>query len=202
VNDVEMFEELTTWHEEFLVDVENRARLRVASRAVAFAELKIRIGPARPIGADRKAALAKCAAARDRITAVLPGVRTGVLYDEAERLLARAVDVGVVNYQLGAPGEEAFDHVRDIRAGSRSAIKADFCLAALIESGRLIPPTAARCVKCRIARPVENLNAFTSPTSWETIYTCHDRLPSAEDRLGLGPWMWWSDKWGQPCTNE
>jgi hypothetical protein len=199
VSDTDLFEDLTTWHEEFLVNAENRARLRVAARAIAWAELKIRYGPARPVGADRKSALAQCAAARDRITDMLADLRTWVLCDEAESLLGEAVDVGAVAYHLGAPGEEAFDHVREIRAGRRSGITANFYLAALVESGRLVPATAARCVKCGIAAPLASLDAFTSPTSGKRLYACHLPSPTPEDRLGLGPWLCSIDTWGEPC---
>jgi hypothetical protein len=200
MSEAEVFEELTAWHERYLVDDENWERFLSAHKALALEELAIRIGPARPAGAERKAALAQCTAARDQLTAALKGVKTGVLCEEAEDLLARTVDAGLVTYRLGTPGDEAVARVREIRAGRRPKFRADHALAALVESGRLVAPTAARCAKCHVMRPMAALDVFTSPTSGETIYACHGEQHPPEDRLGLGPWDDLLDSWGQPCS--
>jgi hypothetical protein len=196
----EVFEELRAWHERYLVDDENWDRLLSANKMLAWLELSIRIGPARPAGAERKAALAKCTAARDHLTLALKGVKTGVLCDEADHLLAVTVDAGLVTYRLGTPSDEAVARVREIRGGRRPKSRADHALAALVESGRLVAPTAARCVKCHVMRQIADLDAFTSPDSGETIYVCHGEQRPPEDRLGLGPWDDLLDSWGQPCS--
>ena len=201
MTDATLFEELTSWHERFLIDAENWDRLLSANKELAWEELNLRIGPARPVGAERKAALTKCAAARDQLTRSLKDVQTGALPDEAERLLALAVDAGLVDYRLGTPGETAVASVREIRAGRRPKPRADHALANLVESGRLVAPTAARCVRCHVMRPMADLDAFTSPTSGETIYACHPEQRPPEDRLGLdalGDLL--ASSWGQPCS--
>jgi hypothetical protein len=200
MSEAEVFEELRAWHERYLVDDENWERFLSAHKALALEELAIRIGPARPAGAEREAALAKCAAARDQLTLALTRVKTGHLCDKADHLLARSVDAGLVTYRLGTPGEEAVARVREIRAGHRPKFRADHALAALVESGRLVAPTAARCTKCHVIRPMADLDAFTSSTSGETLYACHGEQRPPEDRLGLDPWDDLLDSWGQPCS--
>jgi len=200
MSDADLFKELTAWHERYLVDAENWDRLLSAHKELAWEELNLRIGPARPVGAERKAALAKCAAARKRLTGAAQDVQTGALPDEAERLLARAVDAGVVDYRLGTPGEVAVARVREIRAGRRPKFRAEHTLAALVESGRLVAPTAARCAKCHVMRPMADLDIFTSPTSGETIYACHGEQRPPEDRLGLDSVETLAGIWGQPCS--
>jgi hypothetical protein len=163
--------------------------------------MSIRIGRPGPVGAERKAALTKCTAARKRLNGATQDVQTGALPEEAERLLARAVDAGLVTYRLGTPGETAVASVREIRAGRRPKLHADHALAAVVESGRLVTPTAARCAKCHVMRPMADLDAFTSPMSGETIYACHGEQRSPEDRLGLdalGDLL--ASSWGQPCS--
>jgi hypothetical protein len=200
MNEAEVFEELRAWHERYLVDDENWERFLSAHKELALKELAIRIGPTRPAGAERKAALAKCTAARDQLTEALKGVKTGVLCVEADDLLTRSVDAGLVTFRLGTPGEEAVTRVREIRAGRRPKSGEDHLLAAVVESGRLIAPTAARCAKCHVMRPMADLDVFTSPTSGDTLYACHGEQPPPEDRLGLGPWEDMLDSWGQPCS--
>jgi len=200
MTDATVFKDVTAWHERYLVDAENWDRLLSAHKELAWEELNLRIGPARPVGAERKAALAKCTATRKRLTGAAQDVQTGALPDEAERLLARAVDAGVVDYRLGTPGEVAVARVREIRAGRRPKFRADHALASVVESGRLVAPTAARCAKCHVMRPMSDLDAFTSPTSGETIYGCHGEQRPPEDRLGLdvlGDLL--ASSWGQPC---
>jgi hypothetical protein len=200
MTDATLFEELTSWHERFLVDAENWDRLLAAHKELAWQELSIRIGRPGPVGAERKAALAKCTAARKRLNGAAQDVQTGALPDEAERLLALAVDAGLVTYRLGTPGEVAVASVREIRAGRRPKFRADHALANLVESGRLVTPTAARCVKCHVMRPMADLDAFTSPTSGDAIYGCHGEQRPPEDRLGLdvlGDLL--ASSWGQPC---
>ena len=165
MTDATLFEELTSWHERFLIDAENWDRLLAAHKELAFEELGIRIAHPDLAGADRKAALAKCTAARKRLDGAAQDVQTGALPDEAERLLARAVDAGVVDFRLGTPGEVAVARVREIRAGRRPKFRADYALGNLVESGRLVAPTAARCVRCHVMRPMTDLDMFTSPTS-------------------------------------
>ena len=206
MSEAEVFEELRAWHERYLVDDENWERFLSAHKALALQELGNRLGAERlidgerPVGAERSAVLARCGAARDQLTLALKGVKTGVLCDEADDLLARAVDAGLVTYRLGTPGEVAVARVREIRAGRRPKFRADHALAALVESGRLVAPTAARCVKCHVMRPMADLDAFTSPASWETIYACHGEQRPPEDRLGLDPWDDLLDSWGEPCS--
>ena len=201
MTDDTLLEELTSWHERFLIDAENWDRLLAAHKELAWQEMGIRIGLPGPVGAERKAALAKCTAARKRLDGAAQDVQTGALPDEAERLLARAVDAGLVDYRLGTPGEVAVARVREIRAGRRPKFRADHALANLVESGRLVAPTAARCVRCHVMRPMADLDAFTSPTSGETIYACHGEQRPPEDRLGLdvlGDLL--ASSWGQPCS--
>jgi hypothetical protein len=200
MTDATLFEELTTWHERYLIDAENWDRLLSAHKELAWEELNLRIGPARPVGAERKAALAKCTGARSWLNQALPDVKSGVLGDEADGLLARAVDAGVATYRLGTPGEVAVARVREIRAGRRPKFRADHALANLVESGRLVAPTAARCAKCHVMRPMSDLDAFTSPTSGETIYACHGEQRPPEDRLGLDSVETLAGIWGQPCS--
>jgi len=201
MTDDTLFEELTSWHERFLVDAENWDRLLAAHKELAWQEMSIRIGRPGPVGAERKAALAKCTAARKRLTGAAQDVQTGALPDEAERLLARAVDAGLVDYRIGTPGDVAVASVREIRAGRRPKLHADHALAAVVESGRLVTPTAARCVKCHVMRPMADLDAFTSPMSGQTIYACHGEQRPPADRLGLdalGDLL--ASSWGQPCS--
>ena len=200
MTDAALFEDLTAWHERYLVDAENWDRLLSANRQLAWEEMSIRIGRPGPVGAERKAALAKCTAARKRLNGSLQDVQTGALPDEAERLLARAVEAGLVDYRLGTPGEVAVARVREIRAGRRPKVRAEHALASLMESGRLVTPTAARCAKCHVMRPMADLDMFTSPTSGDVLYACHGEQHPPEDRLGLGPWEDLLDSWGQPCS--
>jgi len=200
MTDDTLFEELTSWHERFLIDAENWDRLLSANKELAWEELNLRIGPARPVGAERKAALTKCAAARDQLTRSLKDVQTGALPEEAERLLALAVDAGLVTYRLGTPGEVAVASVREIRAGRRPKFRAEHALAGLVESGRLVAPKAARCAKCRVVRPMADLDVFTSPSSGDTLYACHGDQRPPEDRLGLDPMEDLVGSWGQPCS--
>jgi hypothetical protein len=195
-----LLQELTSWHERFLIDAESWDRLLAAHKELAWQEMSVRIGRPDLVGAERKAALAKCAAARKRLTGAAQDVQTGALPDEAERLLALAVDAGVVDYRLGTPGETAVARVREIRAGRRPKFRAEHTLAALVESGRLVAPTAARCAKCHVMRPMADLDAFTSPTSGETIYACHGEQRPPEDRLGLESSETLAGIWGQPCS--
>ncbi len=200
MTDDTLLQELTSWHERFLIDAENWDRLLAAHKELAFEELGIRIARPDQEGAERKAALAKCTAARKRLNGAAQDVQTGALPDEAERLLTRAVDAGLVDFRLGTPGEVAVARVREIRAGRRPKPRADHALANLVESGRLVTPTAARCAKCHVMRPMADLDAFTSPTSGETIYACHPEQRPPEDRLGLddlGDLL--ASSWGQPC---
>src|ERR1035437_4018152 len=173
MTDDRLLQELTSWHERFLIDAENWDRLLSAHKELAWQEMSIRIGRPGPVGAERKAALAKCTAARKRLNGAAQDVQTGALPEEAERLLALAVDAGLVDYRLGTPGEVAVASVREIRAGRRPKLHADYALAAVLESGRMVTPTAARCVKCHVMRSMSDLDAFISPTSGETLYTCH-----------------------------
>ena len=201
MTDAALLEDLTAWHERYLVDAENWDRLLLAHKELAWEELNLRIGPARPVGAERKAALARCAAARHQLSQSLQGVHTGALPDEADILLAGAVDAGLVTYQFGTPGEEAVARVRDVRGGRRPKLGADQALVNLVESGRLVTPRAARCARCRVMRPMADLDAFTSLTSGETIYACHGEQRPPADRLGLGPWEdLFASSWGQPCS--
>jgi hypothetical protein len=200
MTDDTLFKDMTTWHERYLVDAENWDRLLSAHKELAWEELNLRIGRPGPVGAERKAALAKCTAARKRLTGAAQDVQTGALPDEAERLLAWAVDAGVVDYRLGTPGEVAVASVREIRADRRPKVDADHALANLVESGRLVAPTAARCAKCHVMRPMTDLDAFTSPTSGETIYACHGEQRPPEDRLGLDSVETLAGIWGQPCS--
>src|ERR1035437_2533492 len=185
MTDDSLLQELTTWHERYLVDAENWDRLLSAHKEPAWQEMSIRIGRHGPVGAQRKASLAECTAARKRLNGATQDVQTGALPEESERLLTRAVNAGVVTYRLGTPGEIAVASVREIRAGRRPKFRADHALAALVESGRLLAPTAARCAKCHVMRPMADLDAFTSPTSGEAIYACHGDQRPPEDRLGL-----------------
>jgi hypothetical protein len=201
MTDATLCEELTSWHERFLVDAENWDRLLAAHKELAWQEMSIRIGRPGPVGAERKAALAKCTAARKRLNGAAQDVQTGALPEEAERLLARAVDAGLVDYRIGTPGDVAVASVREIRAGRRPKLHADHALAAVVESGRLVTPTAARCVKCHVMRPMADLDAFTSPMSGQTIYACHGEQRPPADRLGLdalGDLL--ASSWGQPCS--
>jgi hypothetical protein len=201
MTDADLFKDMTSWHERFLIDAENWDRLLSAHKELAWQEMSIRIGRPGPVGAERKAALTKCTAARKRLNGATQDVQTGALPEEAERLLARAVDAGLVTYRLGTPGETAVASVREIRAGRRPKLHADHALAAVVESGRLVTPTAARCAKCHVMRPMADLDAFTSPMSGETIYACHGEQRSPEDRLGLdalGDLL--ASSWGQPCS--
>ncbi len=200
MTDDTLLQELTSWHERFLIDAENWDRLLSAHKELAWPEMSIRIGRPGPVGAERKAALANSTAARKRLNGAAQEVQTGALPDEAERLLARAVDAGLVDYRLGTPGEVAVARVREIRAGRRPKFRAEHTLAALVESGRLVAPTAARCAKCHVMRPVADLDAFTSPTSGETIYACHGEQRPPEDRLGLESSEALAGSWGQPCS--
>lgn len=200
MTDDTLLQELTSWHERFLIDAENWDRLLSAHKELAWPEMSIRIGRPGPVGAERKAALANSTAARKRLNGAAQEVQTGALPDEAERLLARAVDAGLVDYRLGTPGEVAVARVREICAGRRPKFRAEHTLAALVESGRLVAPTAARCAKCHVMRPVADLDAFTSPTSGETIYACHGEQRPPEDRLGLRSSEALAGSWGQPCS--
>jgi hypothetical protein len=200
MTDATVFKDVTAWHERYLVDAENWDRLLSANRQLAWEEMSIRIGRPGPVGAERKAALAKCGAARKRLNGSLQDVQTGALPDEAERLLTRAVEAGLVDYRLGTPGEVAVASVREIRSGRRPKFRADHALANLMESGRLVTPTAARCAKCHVMRPMADLDAFTSPTSGETIYACHGEQRPPEDRLGLDSVETLAGIWGQPCS--
>jgi hypothetical protein len=200
MTDDTLLQELTAWHERYLIDGEDSDRVLAAHKALAFEELGIRIGRPDLAGAERKAALAKSAAARKRLTGAAQDVQTGALPDEAERLLARAVDAGLVDYRLGTPGEVAVASVREIRAGRRPKFRADHALAAVVDSGRLVTPVAARCAKCHVMRPMADLDAFTSPTSGETIYACHGEQRPPEDRLGLDSVETLAGIWGQPCS--
>ena len=200
MTDDTLLQELTAWHERFLIDAENWDRLLSAHKELAWQEMGIRIGRPGPVGAERKAALANSTAARKRLTEAAQAVQTGALPDEAERLLVRAVDAGVVDYRLGTPGEVAVASVREIRADRRPKSDADHALANLVESGRLVAPTAARCVRCHVMRPMTDLDMFTSPTSGETIYACHGEQRPPEDRLGLESLEALGGSWGQPCS--
>ena len=200
MTDDTLLQELTAWHQRYLVDAENWDRLLSAHKELAWQELSVRIGRPGPVGAERKAALANCAAARKRLNGAAQDVQTGALPEAAERLLTRAVDAGVVTYRLGTPGEVAVASVREIRAGRRPKFDADHALANLVESGRLVTPTAGRCAKCHVMRPMEDLDAFTSPTSGETIYACHGEQRPPEDRLGLETSEALAGIWGQPCS--
>jgi hypothetical protein len=196
-----LLQELTAWHERHLADAENWDRLLSAHKELAWQEMSIRIGRPDLAGAERKAALARCTAARKRLNGATQAVQTGALLDEAERLLACAVNAGDVTYRLGTPGEIAVASVREIRAGRRPKFRADHALAGVVESGRLVAPTAARCVKCHVMRPMADLDAFTSPTSGETIHACLREQRPPEDRLGLdalGDLL--ASSWGQPCS--
>jgi hypothetical protein len=200
MTDDTLLQALTAWHERYLIDGEDSDRVLAAHKELAFEELGIRIGRPDLVGAERKAALANSTAARKRLTEAAQAVQTGALPDEAERLLVRAVDAGVVDYRLGTPGEVAVARVREIRAGRRPKFRAEHTLAALVESGRLVAPTAARCAKCHVMRPMADLDIFTSPTSGETIYACHGEQRPPEDRLGLDSVETLAGIWGQPCS--
>jgi len=200
MTDDTLLQELTAWHERYLIDGEDSDRVLAAHKELAFEELGIRIGRPDLVGAERKAALANSTTARKRLTEAAQAVQTGALPDEAERLLVRAVDAGVVDYRLGTPGEVAVASVREIRADRRPKSDADHALANLVESGRLVAPTAARCAKCHVMRPMADLDAFTSPTSGETIYACHGEQRPPEDRLGLESSEALAGSWGQPCS--
>jgi hypothetical protein len=200
MTDDTLLQALTAWHEWYLIDAENWDRLLSAHKELAWQEMSVRIGRPDLVGAERKAALAKCGEARKRLNGAAQDVQTGALPDEAERLLARAVDAGVVDYRLGTPGEVAVASVREIRAGRRPKFDADHTLANLVESGRLVAPTAARCAKCHVMRLMADLDMFTSPTSGETIYACHGEQRPPEDRLGLETSEDLAGIWGQPCS--
>jgi len=200
MTDDTLLQALTAWHERYLIDGEDSDRVLAAHKELAFEELGIRIGRPDLVGAERKAALAKCTAARKRLNGAAQDVQTGALPDEAERLLARAVEAGLVDYRLGTPGEIAVAHVREIRAGRRPKVRAEHALASLMESGRLVAPTVARCAKCHVMRPMADLDMFTSPTSGETIYACHGEQRPPEDRLGLESSEALAGSWGQPCS--
>jgi hypothetical protein len=200
MGDAALLAEMTAWHERFLIDAENWDRLLSAHKELAWQEMGIRIGRPGPVGAERKAALARCTAARKRLNGSLQDVQTGALPDEAERLLKRAVDAGVVTYRLGTPGEIAVARIRDVRAGRRPKFRADHALASLMDSGRLVTPTAARCVKCHVMRPLADLDMFASPTSGDVLYACHGEQRPPEDRLGLDSSETLAGTWGQPCS--
>src|ERR1035437_9494012 len=136
MTDDRLLQELTSWHERFLIDAENWDRLLSAHKELAWQELSIRIGRPGPVGTERKAALTKCTAARKRLNGAAQDVQTGALPDEAERLLARAVDAGLVDYRLGPPGVVGVASLRAICPGRRPKLHADHALAAVVESGR------------------------------------------------------------------
>jgi hypothetical protein len=200
MTDDTLLQALTAWHERYLIDGEDSDRVLAAHKELAWQEMSLRIGRPDLAGAERKAALAKCGEARKRLNGSHQDVQTGALPDEAERLLVRAVDAGVVTYRLGTPGEIAVASVRELRADRRPKADADHALANLVESGRLVAPTAARCVRCHVMRPMTDLDMFTSPTSGETIYACHGEQRPPEDRLGLDSVETLAGIWGQPCS--
>lgn len=199
MNKVALLKELTTWHAKYLIDDEDWDRFIAADMRLAWGELSDRIGPLRPTGAERRTALARYAAGHAFLRTALKGVRTGVLDAEARGFLVRAVDTGLVTYRLGTPGEVALSYVRDLRGDHRPNVGPVFALARLVESGRLVAPTAARCARCRVARPVAEFDLFSSPTSGDRLYVCHGVQRPPEDRLGLDPWDDVMGDWGQPC---
>ena len=196
----DLLAQLTDWHQRYLVVFENGDRLQRAMTELAFEELAVRLTRAGRADQERKTKLAKYRAARDAISRAHAGADWVPLDEEAEGLLARAVDASNVTYRLGVAGEEAFEHVRDARAGKRTWA-AGSRLSRLIEDGRLLARTTARCAKCGVARPVEDLDVFTSATSRAPIYACHGQAFPPPDRLGLAPWVCWTDTWGRPCDH-
>lgn len=198
MTDSMLLNDVTNWHERYLVRQENSDHLLRLERDVHFHELALRQGYYLPPRPDPKAGLAKIRAAKQRIARVDWNADWQGLSDEADALLAKAVDAGLAGINIGIPGEEAFNYVRDMRAGRTG--RGHFPLAALVESGRVVRPTMGRCVKCGIARLMSELDEFRSFTSAEIVYVCRGRK-DPPNRLDLGPWLRWFESWGGPCSD-
>lgn len=116
----------------------------------------------------------------------------------AEALLRRGVEAGLITYELGRAGEDAVDLTR----GAPCVRDPRPVLRELVTSGRLVKPAVGQCARCKVVRPIDQLDAFTSATSRETVYICHGPQPLPQDRLGLVEAIWWEDSWGEPCSLE
>jgi hypothetical protein len=196
--DQTLIEEMTRWHDRYLIRAEHSDHLTHLMGEIESRELALRQNRYLPPGPDRKTGLAKIKAAKLRLAKANWDLDSEAFGAEANVLLGRAVDAGIVSLELGSVGEEAVNIVRDLRAG-RSAWGGDE-LAALIQSGRLVPPTMGRCVRCSVARGVDKLDQFTSATSSETLYICRGRQDPPNDP-DLGPWLRWLEGWGLPCCD-
>jgi hypothetical protein len=181
--------ELASYHATYLAALEDLEHiLQISSRAQHAANAE-----AGEKDLERAAALRGLfGLAMDR---VLPVVNDAA---SAKALLRRGVDAGLITHKLGRPGEDAVDLIH----GAPMAKEPQRVLCALVAGGRLTKPTVARCVRCLVTRPIEQLDDFTSTTSPETIFVCHGPQPLPKDRLGLKPAMWWDDAWGEPCSEE
>jgi hypothetical protein len=200
MNDEVLGGKLTAWHERRVVYLEKLDRFQSSYEQITSDELGLGIGLYGPNGDDRKARLARFDAVRSDLSNAF-SQEDAVLNREAYGLLSGLVEAGLISYKLGAVGENASEHVRDIQSGRPPQFGSAFILESVVATGRLVAPSAARCIKCSIARAVGEFDVFTSPTSGELLYVCHGRQRPPEDRLGFGALFRWQDDWGAPCTD-